>query len=155
MCCNLNQYANNTGDFNQSDEIIRVGDKLLTETTNDWTRYAAIQILCLTYLRIGDLKKSREYALKAPIYWITFCDAEDNNTDSVVDNLNQAIYHAKKFDLLSDYKHTSFLVNRHKFQHEKVALNSPDSILTQLYAEIEDKRFDFCKKDEKFKQIKE
>jgi transcriptional regulator with XRE-family HTH domain len=53
------------------DEIIELGEKILSECTEDEIRYKALQLLCFTYPRVGNYDKAKEYAHKLPGLVIT------------------------------------------------------------------------------------
>ncbi len=55
----------NVNRIDNSSEIIKIANKLLTSANNDY-RYGAIQSLCFTYNAIGDNEKAVEYARMVP-----------------------------------------------------------------------------------------
>lgn len=56
-----------------AEEIITCGERILNESTENGFRSGAIQSLCYTYHALGNTEKAKEYAMMAPIYYIT-CD---------------------------------------------------------------------------------
>lgn len=48
-------------------EIIKLGEKIISGCTLDYIRYSALQILCLTYSKTGNYDKAKEYANKLPV----------------------------------------------------------------------------------------
>ena len=54
-----------------SQEIIEIGEKILAECTDNTFRYGAMQTLCFLYSKLGDRKKAEEYAMMAPIFYVT------------------------------------------------------------------------------------
>ena len=54
-----------------ADEIIEYGERILQESTDNALRGGAIQSLCYTYLRKGDIETAKKYAKMAPIYHVT------------------------------------------------------------------------------------
>lgn len=57
-------YALSSFDGNE-DEIIALGERILRESTDQTYRDGAIQILCFTYHKKGDVEKAKEYAYMA------------------------------------------------------------------------------------------
>jgi len=56
---------------NNADEIIEYGERILQESTDNALRGGAIQSLCYTYCRKGDIETAKKYARMAPIYHVT------------------------------------------------------------------------------------
>ena len=48
------------------DEAIRLGEKILEKSTNDYTRHSAVQILCFTYSDSGETNKAIKLAYTMP-----------------------------------------------------------------------------------------
>lgn len=57
-------YALSSFDGNE-DEIIALGERILRESTDQTYRDGAIQLLCFTYHKKGDVEKAKEYAYMA------------------------------------------------------------------------------------------
>lgn len=66
---------------NNADEILDVGDKILSTSTDDRIRYNVIQLLCFTYHTIDDNTKAVAYANMMPKYWQTV----DQTMDMILD----------------------------------------------------------------------
>ena len=49
------------------DEAIRLGEKILEKSTNDYTRHSAVQILCFTYSDSGETNKAIKLAYTMPL----------------------------------------------------------------------------------------
>ena len=49
------------------DEAIRLGEKILEKSTNDYTRHSAVQILCFTYSDAGETNKAIRLAYTMPL----------------------------------------------------------------------------------------
>jgi transcriptional regulator with XRE-family HTH domain len=81
-----------------SQEIIKIGEKILSECTNNDYRYGAMQVLCYLYQSLGDTEKAKEYANMAPSYWIT------NNTllNSVLKGDKKIEHHQNNIKMLTD-----------------------------------------------------
>ena len=54
-----------------ADEIIEYGERIMQESTDNVLRGGAIQSLCYTYCRKGDIETAQKYAKMAPIYHVT------------------------------------------------------------------------------------
>ncbi len=54
-----------------ADEIIEYGERIMQESTDNVLRGGAIQSLCYTYYRKGDIETAKKYAKMAPIYHVT------------------------------------------------------------------------------------
>jgi len=54
-----------------ADEIIEYGERIMQESTDNALRGGAIQSLCYTYCRKGDIETAKKYAKMAPIYRVT------------------------------------------------------------------------------------
>ncbi len=54
-----------------ADEIIEYGERIMEESVDNVLRSGAIQSLCYTYYKIGDIETAKKYAKMAPIYHIT------------------------------------------------------------------------------------
>jgi len=53
-------------DEEKTKEVIRLGEKILAECTDDELRHSAIQLLCYTYPTVGETEKAVELANKMP-----------------------------------------------------------------------------------------
>ncbi|MBQ8432383.1 MAG: helix-turn-helix transcriptional regulator [Clostridia bacterium] len=54
-----------------ADEIIKYGERIMDESTDNVLRGGAIQSLCYTYHEKGDIETAKKYASMAPIYHVT------------------------------------------------------------------------------------
>ncbi len=54
-----------------ADEIIEYGERIMDESTDNVLRGGAIQSLCYTYYKKGDIETAKKYASMAPIYHVT------------------------------------------------------------------------------------
>lgn len=54
-----------------ADEIIEYGERIMNESTDNVLRGGAIQSLCYTYYKKGDIETAKKYASMAPIYNVT------------------------------------------------------------------------------------
>ncbi len=54
-----------------ADEIIEYGKRIMNESTDNVLRGGAIQSLCYTYYKKGDIETAKKYASMAPIYHVT------------------------------------------------------------------------------------
>ena len=54
-----------------ADEIIEYGERIMNESTDNVLRGGAIQSLCYTYYKKGDIETAKKYACMAPIYHVT------------------------------------------------------------------------------------
>ena len=52
-------------------EAIKIGERILSECTDNGIRYGAMQVLCFEYNKLGEIEKAKEYAGMAPIYYVT------------------------------------------------------------------------------------
>jgi len=53
------------------DEIIEYGERIMEESTDTVLRGGAIQALCFTHYKKGDIETAKKYARMAPIYYVT------------------------------------------------------------------------------------
>ena len=54
-----------------SDEIVKLGERLLNESTDNYLRLGAIQTLCFAYKVKGDVEAAKKYAHMAGYYYVT------------------------------------------------------------------------------------
>jgi len=81
-------------------------------------------------------------------------DAADKNLDGVINNLTLATEYAIKFLTQKGFKRTSFLVNRS--YHEEGFQGYPngtDNDCREILNIMKQDQFDFCREDERFKEI--
>lgn len=121
----------------------------------------------------NERRKARQYSLKvfellyedgdygfyctriSSIYGeLAIYDAIDENADGVINNLTLAAEYAIKFLTQKGFKRTSFLVNRtaHPEGHQGYP-NTADNDCREILSIITQNKFDFCREDERFKEI--
>jgi hypothetical protein len=82
------------------------------------------------------------------------CGAADGNTDDVISNLMLCAEYEIKFFTQKGFKRTSLLVNRtsHEDGHRGYP-NTADNEFNKLLKMMKQDKFDFCREDERFKEI--
>ena len=85
---------------------------------------------------------------------LALCDAEDGDVDGVINNLNFMAECSIKFLIQESFNRTSFLVNRtvHNSAHKGYPSSTDNECRTRLNMMKRD-IFDFCREDERFKEI--
>ena len=87
---------------------------------------------------------------------LAICDAIDSDLGGTIKNLELAAQHAINYDTLENGRHTSFLVSHQTY--EKVSSggsNSDSNCSYDILAHMQEKTFDFCREDERFKAIEQ
>ena len=86
-------------------------------------------------------------------YKIAVSYAEMNDLENTLKNLNIAAEHSIKDITHPDGMYTSLFVNREGHSRENVMRGSMDTSAKWLCSEMQDKIFDFCRDDDRFKAI--
>ena len=76
--------------------------------------------------------------------------ADKSLLDETIENLSNAVYHAIKFDITEKLCYTSTLVNRREYNREGIQKSEMTNNCYDKLQALEDKRYDFCRDDERF-----
>ncbi len=123
------QY-NNTGDSKYIEETIKCGERILNQSTKEYQRHGAIQILCYTYRDVGRIDEAVKLAESMPF----MCESRESLLSNIYSG--SKAYEAKQAEIYSLFQNLS---NSLFFLQTK--LDSGEWAYTQEeYAILRDKR---------------
>ena len=100
-----------------ADEIIEYGERIISESTDNALRGGAIQALCFTHYKIGDIATAKKYASMAPIYRVTV----NQMMPWLLEGEEAIKYCQTNIQTLMDliYSNVNILINKGNYSHEE------------------------------------
>lgn len=113
--------ANGVNGADTLDEVIKIGEKILDESTNDRTRYLAIQILVLNFINLERFDEAKKYIDDLPSVYVTSGNFLSRlyTAESDAENGKRTIFGniLDYFDIIRDELYNLCCLNRGNYEH--------------------------------------